>query len=141
MQERHLNTTLKSLSPQSQCQLSRKQRKTNASEDVGKRSPSIILLEMWTSVMHTLLLGISSATVIGNVNKNQIYTAIGNVNECHCYGNNMEAYQIKKNKRKNLKRVLHNYPAVLLLAWIQRIAYQHTGATASNNIYHSTIHY
>jgi hypothetical protein len=101
MQERHLNTTLKSLSPQSQCPVFQ-QRKTNASEDVGKMSLSIMLLGMSTSVTHTLFLGIStSATVIGNVNKNQSYTAIGNVNECHCYGNHMEAHQIKKESKKS----------------------------------------
>jgi hypothetical protein len=27
------------------------------------------------------------------------------------------------------------------LAWIQKIIYQHTGATAEAHIYHSTIHY
>jgi hypothetical protein len=58
-----------------------------------------MLLGMLISVMHTIFLGIStSATVIGNVNKNQSYTAIQNVSECHCYGNHMEAHQIKKRK-------------------------------------------
>jgi hypothetical protein len=97
-----------------------------------------MLLGMSTSVMHTVFLGIStSATVTGNVNKNQSYTAIRNVNECHCYGNHMEAHQIKK----NLKRALHNDPAIPLFAWIQRIACQHTGAMAATHIYHSIIHY
>jgi hypothetical protein len=48
---------------------------------------------------------------------------------------------IKLKKEKTLKRALHNDPAILFLAWIQRIAYQRPGATAATHIYHSTIHY
>jgi hypothetical protein len=53
--------------------------------------------ECSASVMRTLLLGIStSATLIGNVNKNQSYTAIWNIKECHHYGNHGSSSKNKK---------------------------------------------
>jgi hypothetical protein len=54
----------------------------------------------------------------------------------------MEAHKKKKKEqRKKLKKALPNDSAKLLLAWIQRIIYQHTGATAATHIYHTSIHY
>jgi hypothetical protein len=97
--------------------------------------------------------------VIGNVDKCHAYTFPGNFNKCHCYWECQQesiihcyreckwvsllwkSYGSTSNKKKNLKRALHNDPAILLLAWIQRIACQHTGAMAATHIHHSTIHY
>jgi hypothetical protein len=38
----------------------------------------------------------------------------------------------KKEQQKKLKTALPNDTVILLLAWIQRIIYQHTGATGCN---------
>jgi hypothetical protein len=144
-EERHINTTLRSISPQSQWQLW-KQRTINASEDVRKRalihcywecqqvlhihfywefqqgSPHSLLLGMSTRVNHTLICGWKGVSPLCK----PVWKLIK---------------KKKKEQWKNLKRAIDIDPAKLLLAWIQRIMYRHPGATAEAHIYHSTIHY
>jgi hypothetical protein len=60
--------------------------------------------------------------------------------ECHHYASQYGSLLKKKEQWKKLKRALPNDSDKLLLAWIQRIIYQHTGAIAATHIYHSTIH-
>jgi hypothetical protein len=139
IQDKHINTTLKSISYQSQCQLSRKQRKTNASEDVGKNSP------------HTMLLGMFS--------KCHAYTFTGNFNKCnshwecqqesiiHCYleykgvSPLWKSWKLIQKQWENLKRALHNDPAILLLGTDSKDCIStYRKATAATHIYHSSIH-